>query len=152
MRITESPSMDRLIAGGLLTCGHANPLTAILKNMKRAYVLHPDDRAEPVELPDTNQLAVLQRHVGGYIEAVYGGQDEHGRPTVTFWCNEEGKLQGLPINRRATAYWWLLDESAAGVDALCGSVVVTGFADDNGHTLPIPEAMIRIIEMPYETD
>lgn len=116
---------------------------------KLAYVIHPDDSAEPVQITTKNGLRTLQQLVGGYIEAVYAGQDEHGRPTVTFWCNEEGKLQGLPINRRATAYWWLLEPHMANQDVLCGTIVVTGFADENGDTLPIHEAMVKMIEMPY---
>jgi hypothetical protein len=40
-------------------------------------------------------LALLQGWVGGYVEAVYFG-DGVG------WLNEEGKLQGLPINELAT--------------------------------------------------
>lgn len=42
-------------------------------------------------------LDELQGFVGGYIEAVYLPHRE------VMFCNEEGKLRGLPLNREATA-------------------------------------------------
>ena len=39
-------------------------------------------------------LDALQRAVGGYIEAVYPYEDP-----VALIVNEEGKLNGLPLNR-----------------------------------------------------
>ena len=36
----------------------------------------------------------LQHEVGGYIEAIYPCEDP-----VALVCNEEGKLEGLPLNR-----------------------------------------------------
>lgn len=40
-------------------------------------------------------LEELQRYVGGYIERVMVG----GR---TMWVNEEGRIMGLPVNKRAS--------------------------------------------------
>ena len=40
------------------------------------------------------ELEDLQHEVGGYIEAVYPFEDE-----VAIVCNEEGKLEGLDLNR-----------------------------------------------------
>lgn len=50
-------------------------------------------------------LRELQKLVGGYIEIVphftrYGA---HRRATA--YCNEEGKLHGLPLNEKATKAW-----------------------------------------------
>lgn len=41
-------------------------------------------------------LATLQKAVGGYVERVVLSE------TLTMWVNEEGLLQGLPINMAAT--------------------------------------------------
>jgi len=52
------------------------------------------------ELPQKGQvwrLSQLQEWVGGYIELVY--QDDYG----IVYANEEGLLQGLPLNKEATA-------------------------------------------------
>ena len=41
-----------------------------------------------------SDLKSLQHEVGGYIEAIYPYEDP-----VALVCNEEGKLEGLPLNR-----------------------------------------------------
>lgn len=49
-----------------------------------------------VDLSDGDtQLRTLQKLVGGYIECLYVGDK-------IMVVNEEGKLQGLPVNKRAT--------------------------------------------------
>lgn len=48
----------------------------------------------PVELAIPRGLEAMQQQVGGYIEMV---TLEDGIDLV---CNEEGKLDGLPVNRR----------------------------------------------------
>lgn len=58
------------------------------------------------------RLETLQQAVGGWIEHVIlaDGRDA--------FCDEEGKLKGLPVNLVATALW------ADPFDVLCGPVVV----------------------------
>ena len=41
-----------------------------------------------------NDLHSMQQAVGGYIQAVYPYEE-----AVVLVCNEEGKLDGLPLNR-----------------------------------------------------
>jgi hypothetical protein len=60
-----------------------------------------------------NNLASLQKMVGGYIEAVYPFEDPVG-----IICNEEGKINGMDLNRAlrddggkvydipAVRFWW----------------------------------------------
>jgi hypothetical protein len=56
----------------------------------------------------------LQKIVGGYIEMV-----QTKFPGIHMYCNEEGKLRQLPINRLAT---YLLPEHSD--DVIVGDVVV----------------------------
>ena len=49
---------------------------------------------EPREVQIEPGLESLQKAVGGYIEAVYPFTDE-----LALIVNEEGKLNGLPLNR-----------------------------------------------------
>lgn len=71
----------------------------------RAYVLQYDGQkleAKPrprgTDLnPDTFQLEQMQDIVGGYIEIVRLTED------VLMVVNEEGKCEGLPYNKEATA-------------------------------------------------
>ena len=60
-------------------------------------------------------LQQMQDAVGGYIEAVPGTQHR-------VWCNEEGRLQQLPINE--------------GASALFGQILV-------GNVLVIDDDMVR---------
>lgn len=54
---------------------------------------------------------------------------------VSLFCHEEGKLEGLPLNRRAT-------EMAKGNlqpgDYLAGDVFLTGAPDENGDETDVP--------------
>lgn len=78
-------------------------------------------------------LSALQRIVGGYVQAV-PSEDR----TVDFWMHEEGKLIGLEPNPTATAMYYLAWPNYQTNDFLVGSVVITGGADGEGETLPIP--------------
>jgi hypothetical protein len=101
----------------------------------KALLIQPDEiTATPHELPMDGQLQALQDILGGYIEATYSAD-----ATLTFWINEEGKLHGLPVNRFATAVWWLFNPAAINQDVLVGPVLITGGPDHNGDTLPIPD-------------
>ncbi|MEI7780345.1 MAG: DUF3846 domain-containing protein [Planctomycetota bacterium] len=99
-------------------------------------------------LPETidRGCEALQTRVGGWIEAV--GSDDG---QVTLWINEEGKLIGLPINELGTELWYMLNPAAAGMDVLCGPVVVSGGCDDEGETLSIPGglsvALQKLVQM-----
>ena len=48
----------------------------------------------PVEREISGSLEEMQKLVGGYIQVIYPFEDE-----VVLVCNDEGKLQGLPLNR-----------------------------------------------------
>lgn len=64
-------------------------------------------------------LEPLQKAVGGYIEAVYPFEDD-----VAIICNEEGKINGLPLNRA------LRDENGEIYDILAGTFLVVGINGD----------------------
>lgn len=75
----------------------------------------------------TNTLSSLQQIVGGYIEAVYPFEDP-----VAIICNEEGKINGLELNRA------LRDENGRAYDILAGSFMVVGLGVEDFASL-IPE-------------
>jgi hypothetical protein len=93
--------------------------------MKTLHVLTNCSFNESIE--DT-ELETLQEAVGGLIQAV------DLTPSLTMWCNEEGKLVGLPVNPVATAMWTrYFGES----DIILGDVVFTGGSDEEGETTAI---------------
>ena len=67
----------------------------------------------------TGDLNSLQQVVGGYIEAVYPYDDP-----VAIVCNEEGKLIGLPLNRKLEDY-----------DIIAGTFIVCGLGEEDFDSL-----------------
>lgn len=72
-----------------------------------------------------SDLKSLQSAVGGWIEAVYPFDDP-----VALVCNEEGKIDGLPLNRA------LRDEGGKIYDAIAGTFFVCGLGEDDFCSLP----------------
>jgi hypothetical protein len=77
---------------------------------------------------EDTELETLQDAVGGLIQAV------DLTPSLTMWCNEEGKLIGLPVNPVATAMW---TRYFGETDVIVGNVVFTGGCDEDGNTTSI---------------
>ena len=75
------------------------------------------------ELAAAPRLPELQAGVGGDIELVPYFTRYQGKPCVAF-CNELGKLHGLPINERATILWHALEPRFMGRDYLVGPIVI----------------------------
>ncbi len=62
------------------------------QNKIRVIVCKPDEKAVVIEMEDS--LESMQNMVGGLIEEYMPWDDE-----VAIICNEEGKMNGLPLNR-----------------------------------------------------
>lgn len=82
-------------------------------------------------------LAALQGLVGGCIEPV--DLPMRDDDTWTLWCNEEGKLDGLPWNDGATQ---LLMKAWHGqwADPIAGPVFITRGHDDDGALVGLSDA------------
>ena len=84
---------------------------------------------EPGKVPYVKEidpgLKSLQSEVDGWSEAVYPFVDP-----VAIVCNEEGKLNGLPLNRAL-----IDDESGEIYDIIAGTFLVTGLTEDNFGSL-----------------
>ena len=84
----------------------------------------------------------MQRAVDGYIERL-PVEDRHG---VTVYCNEEGRVQELPINMTA-CLWLLRNNMYPSMDyPIHGDVLVVGLPNKDGEDTNIPED-ISIQEM-----
>ncbi len=83
---------------------------------------------EPSEHPRVVEVGTgleeLQAAVGGDIEVVYPFED-----TVGLIMNEEGKINGLPLNRA------LRDENGEVYDVIAGSFLVVGLTEDSFGSL-----------------
>ena len=100
----------------------------IVEPMKKPYLKDIDPGLES-----------LQHEVGGYIEAVYPFEEQ-----VCLICNEEGKLDGLPLNRA------IYGEDGEMVDIIAGTFLVVGLSEDDFSALPddLAEKFRKLFESP----
>ena len=83
-------------------------------------VLVVEPYKEPYEKEIDPGLESLQHEVGGDIECVYPFDDPVG-----IICNDEGKLEGLPLNRS------LRDEDGEIYDVVAGTFLVVGLGEES---------------------
>ncbi|MEU2204240.1 DUF3846 domain-containing protein [Microbacterium oleivorans] len=103
-------------------------------------IVIPADEAAPLEFRLFGQITEYQEAVGGYFQCV-----DIDEPAATFFCNEDGKVIGLPLNRRASLAWWTLFSAARGVDALMGDVILLGQPDEEGDTQDVPAELVTLL-------
>ena len=87
-------------------------------------VLLVEPHEHPKVIEAKTGLEDLQQLVGGDIEVVYPFEDNVG-----LIVNEEGKINGLPLNRA------LRDEKGEIYDVIAGSFLVTGLTEDSFGSL-----------------
>lgn len=83
---------------------------------------YPGKTAQVIEIDGS--LESMQQFVGGYLQAVYPFDDP-----VAIICNEEGKLNGLPLNRA------LYTEDGEMVDIACGNIMIVGLGEEDFASL-----------------
>ena len=96
----------------------------------KVIVLRPHQRACVEEIG--NDLTSYQKLVGGYIEIIAPFSDG-----VVIVCNEEGKINGLPLNRA------IRDEDGNVVDIIAGTAFL---CDGSGEKLKeLEEHQMKIL-------
>lgn len=93
---------------------------------------------EPYELPKEikidNTLEEKQKLVGGYIECTYLPND----PSVVIICNEEGKINGMKLNRYI------------GHDIIAGPFLIVGDDYENGDFKSLTDEQILKYKMKFD--
>jgi hypothetical protein len=102
-------------------------------------IVIPHETKLSLQKVEFENLTDYQTAVGGYIETVH----LEGHPLVIV-ADEEGKVKGLPVNRRATCLWWLLNPDGLGGDILVGDVVILG-ARKRGDMTDVPERLSALL-------
>jgi hypothetical protein len=98
---------------------------------------------EPMKTPYLKDiepgLHSLQQEVGGYIEAIYPYEEPVG-----LVCNEEGKLEGLPLNRA------IYRDDGEIIDIIAGTFLIVGLSEDNFAELSseLAEKYAKLFESP----
>ena len=105
-------------------------------NLLKVVYVEPGKPAYAAEIEDT--LQAKQRAVGGMIELVNNGDG------TAIICNEEGKLEGLPANRR-------IEEIS---DVIVGNFFVVGLGKEDFRSLTDEETekYIKRFESPEEIE
>ncbi len=84
---------------------------------------------EPGKVPYVTEikddLKSLQEAVGGQIEVIYPWQE-----SVALICNEDGKIDGLPLNRA------LYDADGKMYDIIAGNFFIAGLGEEDFTELP----------------
>lgn len=91
-------------------------------NLLDVLLVEPMKPPKEVQIADT--LEALQSAVGGLIEPFNFTDDP-----VIIVCNEEGKLNGLPLNRA------IYDEQGEMVEIMAGSFLIMGDGEENFESL-----------------
>ncbi len=61
----------------------------------KAIIVRHGAAPEVIELPEGDKLDVMQKLIGGYLEAFFSFESP-GNRCVTFMCDEEAKLKAVP--------------------------------------------------------
>lgn len=100
--------------------------------MTKAYLI-PADIQMSCRIISVNGLEDLQSAVGGNIEGLRLNN------YIYSYCNEEGKLLGLPVNSKATVVVNLF----AIQDVICGDFLILGAIDKDGDDTDIPPQAVQ---------
>lgn len=88
----------------------------------KVVMLEPNKPAYVKEIG--NDLASMQEIVEGYIEIIYPFEDEN----IGLVCNEEGKLNGFPLNRAIRANGKI-------IDVIAGNAFICDCSEDELQSL-----------------
>lgn len=93
-----------------------------VKETMTVLLVEPEKYPRPVEIG--TDLEDLQKAVGGYIEVMYPFDEQVG-----LVMNEEGKLEGLPLNCA------IRDDGGQIYDVVAGSFLVVGLTEESFGSL-----------------
>lgn len=105
----------------------------------------PVDLDEPLERREIEMgdIKDYQLIVGGMFDVI-----DFEQPPASVFFNDEGKIIGLPMNRRATTLLWACSIDWIAHDYLMGDVLLLGQPDDEGDTQSVPDELLSILLNP----
>ena len=104
----------------------------------KVLIVEPKTKPRVADIEDT--LEALQGIVGGLIECLYPFEDE-----VALLCNEEGKINGLPLNRA------LYDEDGQIYEIIAGNFFIVGALADEENFTSLNQKQIEKFTKLYST-
>lgn len=110
--------------------------------MAKGLVIYTDGT---YELKEFKQLKDYQDIVGGYIEGLKMYSIGTDSQTGFAYINEEGKLQGLTINRDASLIAWL-SHAIYDSDRISGNMIIVGAGDDDGDDTDVAQIWVDLVQ------
>ncbi len=107
-------------------------------------VVIPHNKDYPLTVTELVSVNDFETVIGGRVENIYLRSS-----SILMYTNGNGKARRLPINKRATALWWLLQPELNGTDPIVGDVVVVGTLGRNFAT-DIPSSFIDLVLKPRQ--
>ncbi|MEU8701679.1 DUF3846 domain-containing protein [Streptomyces sp. NPDC048680] len=99
-----------------------------------ALILRTDGSFQAIDWPTDGHLNILYTGIGcTAVDAV------DVSPTLTMWIDDEGLINGSPVNRPATILYAINKEPHQHYH---GNVVITGGTDRHGETLGLTEDQV----------
>ena len=98
----------------------------------KILVVEPEKTPYEKEIDDS--LEAMQEIVGGYIEAIYPFEDLE----VALVCNEEGKIENLPLNRALYSF----ESRGEIIDIVAGTFFICSAPSDSGKFESLTDAQI----------
>lgn len=103
--------------------------------MKNAVILRADGSKEVIDMSLwRDYLSNMQSIVGGFIEHV------NTSIGADMWINEEGRLEGLPVNENATELY----DPWANKEPIVGDVLLTN-VDEGGETIGLTDHQVAFL-------
>lgn len=105
-------------------------------------IVIPADPAEPARLQQLNKRDVdaFRALVGDHLQVL-----NLERPAATMYLNDEGKLDGLPFNPRATALLWAHNPAFREEDVIAGDAFIVGVPDRHGDDTSAPTELVDLL-------
>jgi len=105
-------------------------------------IVIPVDPDQPIRLQQIERHDVDARRqiVGGNLEVV-----TLDRPPAAMYLNEEGKLNRMRLNHRATTLGWVHNSAFRGNDVIVGTSLLVGPPDRHGDDESVPEDLADLL-------
>ncbi len=104
-------------------------------------VLMVEPGKEAVETEIENSLEAMQAAVGGYIEMIRPYADE-----VALICNEEGKLEQLPLNRVLYD-----EETGQPLDVIAGTFFICGAPANSSEFASLSDEQLQKYQQKFQS-
>ena len=104
----------------------------------KILLVEPEKAPERIEI--SGDLESMQQIVGGSIQAIYPFEEP-----IALICNEEGKLNRLPLNRA------LRDEDGKIYDVIAGTFFLCGAPPEEERFASLTENQLEDLEIRFHT-